>query len=236
MNKTEYLQALEKELTKNKITDLQDILFEYEQHIDMRLAEGYTETEITLMLGKPEFIAEKYIEKSDEKQAGNSVKAIKATAFVFVDFIAVLVFIMLYAWVIVMGALSITFFALAFFLTTGIRFNELIIPYMPALCGILLGITMLLLGVLTVLGTIYSHIYTIRIIKVYLRWHKNAFSPQKLPSLSLKPDLSGKFLRRTRLTAVIFSIAFIVFFFASNIALFACADFNPYWHYWNWFH
>lgn len=235
MKKNEYLQQLEAELIKSCVPDTDDILAEYEHHFIMKLSEGYSEEEISARLGSPEQIARQFEPESKKKNVSIGTKILLVTGISLLDIIMGCIFIALYAWVIAIGVLGISAFVLGFSLVGGIRFNELIIPYMPYAGGLLLGISILALGVVAVMGTLMSHIYTIRFAKVYLRWHKNTLSSQYLPPLSLKPDLSGKFLRRVRKITVFSSIIFAVISVTANIVLFAYADFQAYWHAWNWF-
>jgi uncharacterized membrane protein len=237
MTQSEYIQKLRKELTVRGVKDIDDIVAEYEQHFVMKKNDGYTEDEIAAKLGAPGYIAEQF-GSENETEAKNISKNNKLLIGSFIwmlDIAAASVFIALYSWVIVMGAFSVSSVLLGFFVGTGIRFNEAIIPYMPSVGGIVLGVSFLALSILSAIGTIYSHFYVIQIAKKYLRWHRNIFSTNQFPPLSFNPNLSGKFKRRTRLIAIISAIAFAVTFAAANIVLFAYAEYKPYWHEWGWF-
>ena len=60
MTKTEYLSQLQTSLRRGKVIDADDILEEYRQHFDFKMAEGYTEEEISAKLGDPSEIAAQY--------------------------------------------------------------------------------------------------------------------------------------------------------------------------------
>ena len=51
MKKTEFLNKLREELEKRNVADAADILEEYEQHFDLKLADGFFEEEIAARLG-----------------------------------------------------------------------------------------------------------------------------------------------------------------------------------------
>ena len=51
MKKAEFLNKLREELEKRNVADAADILEEYEQHFDLKLADGFFEEEIAARLG-----------------------------------------------------------------------------------------------------------------------------------------------------------------------------------------
>ena len=53
MTKQDYLTALHQELNKNAVADAEDVVSEYEQHFQFKLADGFTEEEIAAKLGAP---------------------------------------------------------------------------------------------------------------------------------------------------------------------------------------
>lgn len=67
MNKAEYLGALEAELKAREASDIDEIIAEYSEHFDFKLADGFSESEIAVKLGAPEKIAEQFEEESGEK-------------------------------------------------------------------------------------------------------------------------------------------------------------------------
>jgi uncharacterized membrane protein len=240
MTKNEYMQQLREELEKNQIPDTEDIILEYEQHFIMKMNDGYTEEEIAVRLGSPEHIAGQFLSLSDSETTKKpkhtkGVKALLVSGLALVDVIMVCIFVALYSWVIALAVLSSASFIIGFFVASGLRFNELIIPYTPFIGGLLLGLSLFAFGLLSAVGTVFSHIYTIRLMKVYLRWHKNTLSSNPLPPLSFKPELSGKFRRRMRALTILSAVIFAVLSVTANIVLFAYADFQPYWHAWGWF-
>ena len=51
MTKNEYLEQLQASLRRGRVSDADDILDEYRQHFEFKMAEGYTEEEIAAKLG-----------------------------------------------------------------------------------------------------------------------------------------------------------------------------------------
>ena len=57
MKKTEFLARLDQELQRRNVADAADILEEYAQHFDLKLADGYSEEEIAARIGDPAMLA-----------------------------------------------------------------------------------------------------------------------------------------------------------------------------------
>ena len=57
MTKLEFMNKLASELHKRNIADAADVLEEYEQHFAFKLADGYTDEEISARLGDPADLA-----------------------------------------------------------------------------------------------------------------------------------------------------------------------------------
>ena len=74
MTKQEYLNELKSELAKNAVPDADDILMEYEQHFQFKLADGFTEEEIAFKLGSPAQIAAQYVGIPEKKKAKGGKK------------------------------------------------------------------------------------------------------------------------------------------------------------------
>jgi len=246
MNRQEYLAALEKALKGAGVRDSADILDEYSEHFDMKQADGYGEEEIAAKLALPESIAQQYKEigKNDNDTKGISAsRAITITGIIFSDVIALMFFIIMYAWVVVLGALTLSSIVAGFMTgimtatRSGVAFGVTLIPYMPFLCALFLGITLLALAVLSAVGTEYCRLYVTQLLRVYIRWHKNVLSKgghSSLP-LSIHPKIAPKKRRIMRsislLALVVFSVSFIVGLISMMIA---AGSLEP-WHVWQWF-
>ncbi len=236
MNKNTYMEQLKKALELQGVGDIDEILEEYDQHFSMKRADGYTEEEIAARLDSPTSVAQQFGPASSGQTVSSGNKLVLSLGLGFLDLVLGMVYIVLYAWVIVFGGVSIACLGGGLSLVLGIRWNEMIIPYTPYLGGLVLGIALLALCVLTAIATIYLHLYLVQLCKVYLRWHKNTLSPQKLPPLSLQPALSPVFRRRLRKAALLSALVFGISLTSALFILMAYANFEPFWHKWNWFH
>lgn len=106
MTKLDFLEKLKTELNRKNISDTADIIEEYEQHFAFKLADGYSEEEISAKLGDPKGIAAQY----DVSQAtGNGgKKIITAIGLGVADFFFSIHCILLFAWEIVMVTLAVS--------------------------------------------------------------------------------------------------------------------------------
>ena len=73
MKKAEFLNKLNEELKKRNVPDAADILEEYEQHFDLKLADGFFEEEIAARLGDPAMLAAQFdeAERGPRKRSGS---------------------------------------------------------------------------------------------------------------------------------------------------------------------
>ena len=86
MNRTNLLIFLGKSCTNN-VSDVEEIIAEYDEHFSFKLSDGYSEEEIAAKLGNPEEIAMQYLAGNPERKSG-AKKAIVVTGLVFADIFA----------------------------------------------------------------------------------------------------------------------------------------------------
>ena len=67
MTKLEFMTQLERALKKHGAADCEDIMEEYEQHFAFKLADGYSEEEISAKLGAPEELAQQFAPAAQKK-------------------------------------------------------------------------------------------------------------------------------------------------------------------------
>ena len=60
MTKNQFIDLLKEELKHNNVPDAEDIIEKYEQHFSFKLADGYSEEEISAKLGDPKSLADQY--------------------------------------------------------------------------------------------------------------------------------------------------------------------------------
>jgi uncharacterized membrane protein len=234
MNRQQYLQELESALRAKKVMDIEDILGEYGQHFSLKMADGFSETEIAIKLEKPSAIAEQFAESERpgaSKKSGG--KLILALGLGFADIFVGLGFVLLFGWVIVVGALAVSAFALGGCLVAGANIAGLI-PPMPYVSALILGVSSLALGLLSSVGTIDLWLYMVQWIRAYVRWTKNTMGGM-YPPLSIVPQIGSRPKRFLRNTAMISLAVFGVLFVAAFLSLMVYTGFKPFWHELSWF-
>ena len=246
MNKQEYLAAFEKALKSSGMRDCAEILEEYSEHFDMKAADGYSEDEIAAKLGAPEEIAAQFNEiVPDEGSSRAVVRVFQAIGLFFADIMfAIPIFASLYAWIFSLGAVAVSSALTGVVLTAGIdrlawASPYINMPYLPYVCSLLIGISLLALAVLATVGTIYCTLYITRLLKVYIRWHKIVWAgaPRgiKTPPKPLHPVIAPKKRRLMRSITLISIVIFAVTLIAGFIMMVISAGALEFWHVWNWF-
>lgn len=245
MTQKEFIDALESHLKYEHVSDIEDIIAEYNQHFAFKLSDGYTEEEICTRLGDPSLIAEQYCD-SDDISAVSSAKnrsgksRLTALGLFIADFFVGIFYILLFAWEVVMSAAAVAFAAVAIGLFINLRSSVFaLIPSMPYLCAFIFALMLLALSILTVMGSIYFFAFIKQLMRSWARFHKNTLSSlsggKTLPSVSPYPTFAPKTKRIIRrislISAVTFSLCFIIGFVVSAIS----AGDIGFWHTWNWF-
>lgn len=238
MTKMEFLEILTAELKHKNVADAADITLEYEQHFAFKLADGYSEEEIAAKLGNPKDIAAQY--DSGTKECADGKKIITRIGLCVADFFFGILFILLSAWEIVMGAVTIALGTLAVCLIGELgKFPIFSIPEMPYHCAIILGIAFAALTVLTAVGTIYFFAFIKQLMRSFGRYRKNAIAAAEgkatLPSLPSHPQFAGKTKRVFRNVSMIAIIVFAVCFIAGFVISVITAGSIEFWHTWGWF-
>lgn len=153
MNKKAFLYQLKKGLKGIPKYDLEDILYDYREHIDAALEMGKSEEDITEELGSPRKIAKQhraefYISQAvTKKTPGSVMRAITAgIGLSFFNIIFVLP-IMISVYV----ALIVIFFSFITVAVVGIAVvigGIVFMGFIPALAFVFIGISILCLGIL----------------------------------------------------------------------------------------
>lgn len=238
MNKAEFLNELKKTLASNKIEDIDEILSEYEQHFAFKLADGYSEEEIAVKLGDPKALANQFVPDASKSGKSKGSRAVTAMGLGFADIIAVPLFIVLFAWNIVMGAASVASLTTGVCLITNSNIHALI-PNMPYYCAFVFAVLMFALAVLFAVVTLYCYLYFKQLFHAYFRWHKNTFAAASgkpvYPPLPIHPPLKGAALRRIRNITLIALLVLAVGFITAYIISAFSAGALEFWHKWGWF-
>lgn len=234
MKKNEYLSELREELSKRKISDVDEIVLEYEQHFAFKLADGHTEEEIAARLETPEAIAAQFGAVSTANKRGAGGRLLLYVGLSFTAILEAMLYILFFAWVIVLGGTSLAAAAAGICLIGNTNIAGLI-PTMPYSGALILGISLLALALIFAVGTVYCFSYTKQLIKASVRWHRNMTASSALPPLPLHPQYSGKMKRTLRALTLSAIMVFGVTFILGYAVLALQAGSWGFWHIWQWF-
>ena len=237
MTKQTYLIELTGQLKARNVDDIDEIVAEYDEHFTRKMADGFTEEEIAAKLGAPKEIALQFAavgSGADKKKSGRLLTGIGA---IVTDIFVVPFFILMYAWLAVIGATSVSaaLFGICLLVRPLLPPDFLFIPPMPYVGGAFLGATSIALAVLAAAATVYCGALTVQMGKSYGRWHKNAFSDGKLPPYAMHPILKDRLRRRLRSVGLVALVVFVASFAIGFIILSASAGSLGFWHVWHWF-
>lgn len=236
MNKKDFFKELKKELEIRNVSEIEDILSDFEEHFEYKLEEGKTEEEITRKIGNPLDIANDYANHSSDKEGSKESKGSKINLIplLILDIFVIPMYIALFAVVLTLGIASITFLTLGFSLIFSINIENLI-PTMPYITSLIFGIGIISIFVIFTIGTIYMYLYVKQWGKVYLRWHKNCSNNSMYPSLSKHPKVSKKLTYNLKLFNMIGIVITVITFIIGYIVSASIAGSFEFWHAWNWF-
>ena len=238
MKKTEFLNKLNDELKRRNVADAADILEEYEQHFDLKLADGFFEEEIAARLGDPAMLAAQFDEAERAPQKKSGSKPLTVIGLGLADVFAVLFFLLLASFGIVLAAAALSFGVVAVCLLGGVNIHGLL-PAMPYWCGAILGLSLLALTVLFVVGCVYYAAFLRQMIRSFGRFQHNALANASglavLPPLPISPQFSAKTKRRLRVAALIALALFAACFVLAYVVCALSAGSLQFWHVWGWF-
>jgi uncharacterized membrane protein len=236
MNKKQYLNALEKELLRNGVADVGDVLTDYEAHFVRKALDGYTEEEIAHRLGNPTEIAADFLTGVDGWGKAGKPKGLGLAriGLVLADLFAMPFFLVLFLWAIAMLTASVGVFALGVYIVLGIDLIT-VIPVLPVAGGILSGTGIAAFSVLLFTGSVWVLLMSGQMTRAYLRWHSNRWYARHELALPVMPQLTGKKRRFIRHIVLVSLIGFIMLFAAGCIVMSIQAGTPGFWHYWHWF-
>ncbi len=148
MTKREFMEKLTRELENRRVADAEDIIEEYRQHFEFKLADGYSQEEIAAKLGDPAALAAQFAESGEGKSAGAGSRILVRVGLGFVNLLEGMIFLMLLAFGLVLTAATAAFSVSGVCLAVGSGMFEPVAP-MPYGAALLLGLALLALSVLT---------------------------------------------------------------------------------------
>ena len=237
MNRIEFIAQFSEELRKRKVPDADEIVEEYRQHFDFKLADGYSEEEIAAKLGDPIALATLFSETNCYKRK-KGVKPLVICGLSFLDLFAGAFFILLVAWSVVMAVASLSFAVLSIGLIGNFNIYGLI-PTMPYGCGVIFAFSFIALAVLLAVGCIYYSAFLCQLARSFIRFQHNALAAcsgnAMLPPLSISPRFSAKHKRYLRFMALIATSLFAACIMLAYIMCGLSAGSLEFWHVWDWF-
>lgn len=234
MTKLEYLERLHTELNRLNVRDVDDITAEYEQHFAFKLADGFSEEEISAKLGTPAAIAAQFAADGGAAKKSPGKKAFLAVWLTLLGFLEALLDMTFFAFIIGIFAAAVACGAIGVCLIGRLNIAGLL-PSMPYAGAILFGVCFLALAVLFFLAAYYCFAYLRQIVRASVRWRKNILSDGLLPPLPYSPQFQPK-ARRTLRALLLWALAvFGVTFVLSYAVLAIQAGAWEFWHVYGWF-
>ncbi len=238
MTRHEFIDTLSSELKKRRIADACDIVEEYDEHFDFKLADGYSEQEIAARLGDPVKLAAQFEPAAPGEKRPAGKKALTVTGLVLLDIPAVLALIALAAFGLVLIAAAAAFGGAGVCLLARLDPSGLM-PAMPYGSAVVLGLALLALCVLTAVGCVWYTAFLRQVARSYGRFHSNSIAGAEgrptLPPLPMQPQLTPRRARGLRRTARVALILFAVLLVAGAVLSAILAGSPAFWHVWGWF-
>lgn len=237
MNKQRFLDILSKDLERNNVDEIDDIIEQYNEHFLRKIADGLSEEEIISKLGKPEDVAMQYESNTYSTAGKQSNNILLKIGIGFADIWIVLFFAIIFVWSLVLAVLTITFVSLGICLvvTPGFITGTAVIPYIPYLPGAITGIASIALGVISAVLTINCYMLAIKLGTAWLRWQKNVLSGKRNIPYSVFPLFKNNFKYKLRKVIMISLAVFGVLFVIGFISMVLCSGRFEFWHVWRWF-
>ena len=234
MTKQDYLAALKQELNKNAVADAEDILSEYEQHFQFKLADGFTEEEIASKLGAPAQIALQFAGLPKEQKRKGGKKTLLVLWLTFIGIFEVMLYGAFLFFTVGLFIGSLVPMALGVELIAGLNFMN-ILPPMPYGGAIVLGLSLIALGVMVLLFAVYCIAMLRQMVRASLRWRRNMMREEALPLLPLSPQFAPKTRRALRGILLWAVLIFAVTFIAGFAILSLYTHSWGFWHALGWF-
>ncbi len=236
MTKHDFLTALTNALKERQIPDAAEIVGEYDEHFSFRLADGFTEEEIAARLGAPEEIAAQY-EGGEAAPARADAWLVRA-GFCVLDLFAGIFFLVLLACGLVLAAAALTSGAIAVCLVGGLNPFALI-PPMPYWCGVMFGLALAALAVLSAAGCVYYGAFIRQLARCFVRFQHNALAAAAgrpvRPAVAARPSMPRRTARRLYLLTMISLTVFMACLVLGYLAAALSAGSPAFWHAFGWF-
>lgn len=177
-----------------------------------------------------ELLENNYSNKDNVVIKNNFNTIVKYIGMFFVNIFALLGFILLYSWFLVMVLFSIVLLSGAVCLLLQLKIGN-IIPYMPYWCGFLTAISFVFLAVLFILSSILYLKFINKLLNSYIQIERNILEIHKEKNIKVNNVFPNKKILLYIKTSL---IGFILLFSITFIVCIISANNLSFWHTWNW--
>jgi uncharacterized membrane protein len=133
------------------------------------------------------------------------------------------------------GAVSFAFIGACLILAPAFEENTLIIPYMPYISGAILGVSVIALGVLLGIFSIYVFALIKKTTAAFAKRQKKLLTGRKALPYTVFPLFEGRARRAVRRVTLAALAVFAVCFTAAFLLMTVQAGSLGFWHVWGWF-
>ena len=238
MNKIEFMETLKNSLVQAGVSDIEEILSEYEEHFIFKMADGFSEEEVSLKLGDPKELAKQFIQDEPKKIVKKKNRFFTGLGLAFLDIFIACIFISLFAGVLVITAVAVSSATAGILLITKMNIASLI-PVMPYKSAVLFAVAFLALAILMFITAVYGFMWFKQLIVSYARFHKNCMAKASneavYPAKATFLQINGKLKITLRVTILASLVIFVIALITAYILSAFDAKSFEFWHVWEWF-
>jgi len=226
MNRLAFNQQLSDGLKKLGITDIDEILKDYESHFDNELLKGRTEEEVSKALGKIDDIL---LDFKPENKAEKQRKFMNAYSVIISDIFIYMGMLSLYLVNLAIISLSLASLLMGIYAIIQIHILEFI-PTMMFPFSLFFGLTFMALAILSYGLSAMLFKYLNILMKRLGLWHKQILKGQYLHQF-----ISVKQSKMIKVLTLWSGIAVILFMIVTYIVGVNLTHSPEFWHEWHWF-
>ncbi|MDD2260947.1 MAG: DUF1700 domain-containing protein [Clostridia bacterium] len=238
MNKKEFMDKLKNSLLESGISDIDDILNEYEEHFLFKMADGFSEEEVSLKLGDPKELAKQFVQEAPVIKVKKKNRFFTGLGLGFLDIFVGCIFLVLFIGVIALAAVAISSATAGVLLITKMNIASLL-PVMPYKSAVMFSVGLIALAILVFITVVYGFLWFKQLLVSYSRFHKNCMAKASnkavYPAKATFLQVSGKLKRTLRGTILVSLVIFLVAFIGGYAVSALEAKALEFWHVWEWF-
>lgn len=238
MNKKEFMDIMKNSLLESGISDMEDILNEYEEHFLFKMADGFSEEEVSLKLGDPKELAKQFVQEAPVIKVKKKNRFLTGLGLGFLDIFVGCIFLVLFIGVIALAAVAISSATAGVLLITKMNIASLL-PVMPYKSAVMFSVGLIALAILVFITVVYGFLWFKQLLVSYSRFHKNCMAKASnkavYPAKATFLQVSGKLKRTLRGTILVSLVIFLVAFIGGYTISALEAKALEFWHVWEWF-